>query len=223
VRALSLVALAAIAAAFPAHAEEIDGGPDEEPTAGMVYVPAGTFAFGDRSSGDAPPKRVRVDGFWIDVYPHPNRVGARPTAYVSWHEGRALCAERGKRLCTEVEWERACRGPDETHYVYGDEPEPGRCHLRMPVHPASKRVRIGEYDRCCGGFGACEMGSNVSEWTATTLGPDPASPKVLRGGGWGQSVGAGRCGHPGHAHDPVADDFGDDGLRCCADFEPPRE
>ena len=46
------------------------------------------------------------------------------------------CPNAGKRLCTDAEWLRACQGPDETTYPYGNTREPGVCNDHRDVHPA---------------------------------------------------------------------------------------
>ena len=62
---------------------------------------------------------TNVDGFHIDRLPHPNDPAARPTTGVTREEAEALCANDGKRLCTEVEWERACKGDTLRDYPGG--------------------------------------------------------------------------------------------------------
>jgi formylglycine-generating enzyme required for sulfatase activity len=42
--------------------------------------------------------------------------------------GRAWCEGRGKRLCYDDEWTRACAGPEGLTYPYGDVHDPGVCN-----------------------------------------------------------------------------------------------
>src|SRR6184192_1404502 len=62
--------------------------------------------------------------------------GAVPQAYLDEVEASAACVEAGKRLCTNIEWTRACRGADDNVYPYGDTREPGVCNDHRDVHPA---------------------------------------------------------------------------------------
>jgi hypothetical protein len=45
---------------------------------------------------------------------------ATPQGYVSQIVATSACAESGKRLCTDAEWLRACRGPSMWTYPWGD-------------------------------------------------------------------------------------------------------
>ena len=60
------------------------------------------------------------DAFYIDMYEYPNQRGTLPKVDVTWGEAESLCAEQGKRLCTEQEWQKACTGPQNFAYSYGD-------------------------------------------------------------------------------------------------------
>jgi formylglycine-generating enzyme len=48
----------------------------------------------------------------------------------------SACANAGKRLCSDVEWTRACRGADDRVFPYGDERMPGVCNDARDAHPA---------------------------------------------------------------------------------------
>jgi hypothetical protein len=62
--------------------------------------------------------------------------GAVPQGYMTGEGAKAACEEAGKRLCTDTEWLRACRGPDGTIFPYGNTRETGVCNDHRDVHPA---------------------------------------------------------------------------------------
>ena len=92
--------------------------PPPPPRKGMVFIPGGALVAGTPpeklpriADEEMPGEQVILKGFYIDVFPYPNEEGAIPLTNLSEPEAEGLCAELGKRLCTELEWERACKGP----------------------------------------------------------------------------------------------------------------
>src|SRR5262245_1637123 len=67
-----------------------------------------------------PADTVAIDAFCMDRYEAPNLAGEKPLAMQTAPDGEAWCQARGKRLCTEAEWVRACQGPAMLPYPYGD-------------------------------------------------------------------------------------------------------
>ena len=74
-----------------------------------------------------PDDTVLVGAVCMDRYEAPNRAGALPLVMYTFDESEAWCDARGKRLCTDVEWQSACEGAAGTAYPYGDTHEAGRC------------------------------------------------------------------------------------------------
>jgi sulfatase modifying factor 1 len=66
-----------------------------------------------------------------------NRSGAVPQGYASGSLARSACISAGKRLCSEQEWVRACRGEQDRDYPYGSSYEPGACNVARTGHPAA--------------------------------------------------------------------------------------
>ena len=54
--------------------------------------------------------------------------GAVPQAYISRNEAATACAEAGKRLCSDAEWQDACRGRPKTLHPYGERRRAGYCN-----------------------------------------------------------------------------------------------
>ena len=148
--------------------------------AGMMLIPSGPMLYGPNEEKDVPPTgkedRINIKSFCIDKFEYPNEAGEAPTRSVPWLEARKLCGARGKRLCTEYEWEKACRGPAGTLYTYGD----GYAAEVCPA--ASDEYGAGQFSNCVSGFGVQDMSGGVYEWTNSSTTGKGADMKILRGG-----------------------------------------
>ncbi len=189
---------------------------------GMVYIPAGTLRRGTPPEAtpriadeEAPGDAVDVGAFYIDALPFPNEPGAIPTTHVTRAEAQEQCARGGKRLCTEVEWERACKGPTGTAYPYGDVYRAAACGTGVTIEEASRRP-TGEHAQCKSAFGVMDTHGGVWEWTSSTWarGSSDASIGVLKGGNSRAGELVGRCanaiGRPQGKRSTTM------GFRCCA-------
>lgn len=102
-------------------------GTDREP---IVHVPVGAFKAGSlplepgRDPATEPwPHSVTLGPFRIDRRPRSlpeKKQDTRPG--FAFEEAQVVCAESGGRLCTDVEWERACKGPQSSVYPGGEAP-----------------------------------------------------------------------------------------------------
>src|SRR4030095_3533230 len=95
---------------------------------------------------------VELGEFSIDRLPYPNDPAAPPLTGATRQRAQALCAERGGRLCHELEWERACKGPEDKPYRGG-----------RVWDPTCAR----EPSTCASGLGVLAMGGALREWTAS--------------------------------------------------------
>jgi formylglycine-generating enzyme required for sulfatase activity len=169
---------------------------------------------------DTPAKKISLDAFQLDAAEVTNErfaafvkaTGHTPPYYwrngqmpegkekhpvvnVTWHDAVAFCAWEGKRLPTEAEWERSCRGQtaDNRMFPWGDR------------DATTKDAHYGVYDgplpvcsKPKSDAGLCDIVGNVWEWTAdwydrkyyevapdsNPKGPEKGIYRVLRGGSW---------------------------------------
>ena len=209
--------------------------------------------------GDCPPGMTAIDGFCIDrweaalvldggdtgwsPYANPGSAEVRavsapgvvPQGYISGAQAGAACARAGKRLCTDVEWLRACQGAAGHTFPYGDARVDGACNDARACHPAVQYFEssdgsvfsmidhpclgqlpdglapTGAYASCASDDGVHDLMGNLHEWTA-----DPAG--TFRGGFFVDTEinGAG-CLYRTTAHDTAHWDYST-GFRCCADL-----
>ncbi len=162
--------------------------------------------------------------------------GAVPQGYISGQQAAGACAFAGKRLCTDVEWLRACRGPSSLTYPYGNVRQDGLCNDERAQHPvvqyfgtsegwiwselgnacigqqADTVATSGAHAACESADGAFDMMGNLHEWTAAAAG-------TFRGGFYvDTSINGEGCLYATTAHDVSHWDYST-GFRCCADAE----
>ncbi len=191
---------------------------------GMVYVPAGTLSAGTKpgttprlADEELPGDAIELQGFYIDVYPFPNESGALPTTNVTQEEASALCRTKGKRLCGELEWERACKGNEQHVFEYGETYRAATCGTGVSAEEAARRP-IGDRVACKSTFGAAEMHGGAWEWTSSQWGRGVTRDlRVLRGGNAVAGEVVGRCANAmGRAPTTKNATIG---FRCCAGDE----
>ncbi len=168
---------------------------------------------------DRPVKKIRVDPFYLDQYevtneryaefvsatrhraPYhwpkgkvPEGKGKLPVVNVSWDDAVAYARWAGKRLPTEAEWERACRGLGEgATYPWGED-KPSRALARYNSVDGPSEV-----GKCKANyFGLYDVAGNAWEWCSdwyekdyyarapelNPKGPESGKYRVLRGGSW---------------------------------------
>jgi len=195
----------------------------------MLFIPEGRFVMGalnqeivtklGRTGPIAPanePRQVIVDqyGYYIDRYEFPNRLKQAngqpqpPVAKVTWKQAKGACEKRNKRLCTEEEWEKACKGQANTIYSYADHFDEDMCGGGA----AEPHALGAKDDRCISDYGVAGLSGNVREWTSTQPG-NRDKRRVVKGGSASNAEVGTRCAFKGdervsYAHFTL-------GFRCC--------
>ncbi len=85
--------------------------------------------------------------------------GVAPARNISWFQALAACANVGKRLLTNAEWQMAVAG---TPNSGADDDHSTDCNTNTPFPPAP----AGSRSQCTSAFGAYDMVGNVWEWVA---------------------------------------------------------
>lgn len=200
-----------------------DRPPAPEQKKGMAWIPPGTLRAGTPPSitpriadEELPGTSIEMQGFYIDLYPFPNEPGGIPTTNVSKGEAQKLCEAHGKRLCTELEWERACKGDANTTYEYGNTYRKSTCGTGIPVEKAASRTN-GEFPACKSSFGVFDLHGGAWEWTQSTWEGRKAGEQhagVLRGGNATSGELVGRCANSLARN--INSKTASIGFRCCA-------
>lgn len=188
----------------------------------MVFVPAGPFVRGRlhaESSKVAPPNEplaevVDLPGFLIDAFEAPNLKDSVGSNKVRATEAEAACAAAGKRLCTADEWEKACKGPKNTVYSWGDAFDPAPCGQGLEEVGAS-----GARADCRSGWGVFDLSGNHREWTASPPAGAASDRRLVKGGLKGNPEKGARCAFS----TDLGSGYKDDTLsfRCCRDLDAP--
>ena len=232
-RGLALALLFLAAGCHAAHRDDAslagdagDAGPpwaaqarEPDPRPGMVWIPPGVLISGTPegilprvADEEMAGEQVVMHGFYVDVFPYPNEAGAIPTTSVSQAEAKDLCQAQNKRLCTELELERACKGPSNTVYEYGDAYKPAACGTAV----ARSLIPNGFNTACVSAFGVHDLHGSAWSWTASQWKRDPGKTGLFaaRGGDGTPGELISRCANGrGVKGDARREDIG---ARCCA-------
>ncbi len=111
----------------------------------------------------------KMQGFCIDRYEYPNKIGHRPRMVGDVRRAQTLCAEAGKRLCSASEWRRACGGPMLLTYPYGEHFNPSKCPARAQGGPPVPVQRSGSWSECKSPENVHDMSGNMAEWVSEGL------------------------------------------------------
>lgn len=119
--------------------------------------------------------------FCIDVFEFPNKACELPIVWVPPTTARKVCELQGKRLCSDIEWNIACRGDpqggDDWRYAYGNKVDIEICHTNLRHRQAcvvqnakttwnsctTDTEPSGAYPKCRSRFGVFDQHGNVAE------------------------------------------------------------
>ena len=144
----------------------------------MVEVPGGEF----KSGPDLKP--VNVKAFSIDKYEVTNAEYKKvvpdhaipagkenhPVVEISYFEAEKYCKALGKRIPTDLEWEKAARGNDGRLYPWGADFDSSKANT--VESGIGGTTPVGSYKNGQSPYGAMDMTGNVWEWVDAWSGDD---------------------------------------------------
>lgn len=176
--------------------------------------------------------------FCMDRYEAPNVAGAKPLAFQIAPDGQKWCEGRGKRLCTEAEWVRACNGVDSRPYPYGTTYVRGKCDddatwiapswTTLGTYPSDASIAeaqrlyqadpSGSRTGCVSEEGAFDLTGNVAEWVVRSFPNANNYDHVMKGCYWSGCYGGSppSCAFVNPAHPGTFRSY-EAGFRCCKD------
>ena len=165
---------------------------------GMIKITGGSFLYG---SEEKDPDRnaytetllhdETLNSFCIDQYEYPNQKGQFPITGTPWEQASQMCGHQNKRLCSEAEWERACKGPDQSNrnFSYGSTFIAESCNVG---NQEPNSLPSGSLDSCVTDEKVYDLTGNVEEWVSSS-GRFRKDFKLTKGGASHISSWAGRC------------------------------
>ena len=210
---LALAAGSMPAAELPREIQSSDG-------AEMLVVPAGPFLMGslDGDEDEKPPHVVTLPAFYIDKFevtheqydkflqaagrkppidwPNgkmPAKLARYPVVNVTFDDAAAYAKWAGKRLPTEAEWEKACRGTEGRVHPWGNSPAGKKAATPLGDNSKDHTWPVGSFPDDLSPYGLIDMAGNAWEWTDTWYDAYPGNDnleieygkkyRVIRGGG----------------------------------------
>ena len=143
-----------------------------------------------------------------------NAPGLLPSRFHTWIQASEACANAGKTLCEEVDWQMACAGTEGRSYPYGAAYSAAACNGLDYFAGTDVMMSGGEASGCVSPEGVYDLSGNAAEWLAT------AGEGAMRKVAWSDydSDEAGMtCTASWELNRYLM--AGNVGLRCCAPYE----
>jgi len=214
----------------------------------MILIPAGPFTMGSTNAepDESPIREMSVRGFYMDTYEvtheqyadflkatsrvapldwpdgkMPAKLSKHPVVNVTWHDAAAYAKWAGKRLPTEAEWEKACRGHEGHVYPWGN--------AAAKKSASGRTFPVGIFPDDTSPYGVMDLAGNAWEWTqdcwrdgyasaptdGSAMESGTCDRRVIRGGSWRARPNSLRSFGRGHSAPGIRGD--DLGLRVVAE------
>lgn len=185
----------------------------------MILIPEGQFIMGSnkRFPDEGPMHIAYTEKFYLDKFEVTNaqylkfaqeterrlpdhlRNGVippgrenHPVIYVNWYDANDYCHWAGKRLPTDIEWEKGARGTDGRTFPWGNEFDARKANV--PQLGLRSTTPVGSFPEGKSPYGLYDMAGNVWEWTESWYKAYPGNKrptenygeryKVVKGGSW---------------------------------------
>lgn len=192
----------------------------------MVYIPKGNFIRGSNSTepDEKPESKIYLLEFYIDKYEVSNaeykkcvekgvckkpentifyddeKYANYPVVYVTYQDAFTYCKWKKKRLPTEAEWEKSCRGTDGNTFSYGNDFN----KIKEKCNVEGKGLaEVDKFPECVSPYGVYNLCGNVWEWVDGWYDAYPNNNfkmkefgkkyRILRGGSWNNIDWTARC------------------------------
>ncbi|MCZ7582381.1 MAG: formylglycine-generating enzyme family protein [Deltaproteobacteria bacterium] len=171
-----------------------------------------------RAANESAEQEVTLPAFCVDKYEFPGTPEILPERQIAFQQARDKCAAAGKRLCTEQEWEKACKGGARNRrFPYGHQYIENACATRTENGKDRGYALTGTWHGCKTAEDVFDLAGNLREWTSTPF--SQGSSFMIVKGGDGYSPGresrcAARASVAATAAEPRT------GFRCCLTIGP---